>query len=591
MAFDIASAELMLPGVPFKPRPFITGWNRLEGRVRTDEFDRALRSEARDPLWFLARQWQFLELKADDAGSPVEARMAMRRTRLTQFSVRGGSSRAFPREIPLEAMVERESPPMDRLALVQVARAFDKALVRAGVSAADRKKALEGMRRAYPLDPSIIEGVSDEEALQLAALLDDELFDAASFLGDDDFETQIDTASGLGSTLRANARSAGAAAKSFWASLYLAPAKAQENAWTPSALEYQFSCATEPGPGQLVLTGDGYAHGRLDWFALDVAEDGETFGEERAEGAQPVEETLSFLPAAIRFAGMPSHRFWEMEDAKVELGDISATTTDIAKILLTEFILVYGNDWCLIPYEVEIGELCDALGLVVHDVFGDATLVRAADRGKDEEWRRWGMFGLETRKANDVTMPRLLVPPTTPRLMESPAIERVVFLRDEMANLVWAAERTVLSAAGIGVDGEQFAISKMPKPPADPLPADGASARYRLGTDSPPNWRPFIPVHTGNSIRSVSLQRARLPRGDPDPMGAILVGPGLAPAAYFINEEEVPRAGRIVTRSFQRVRWLDGRVMLWLGRRTMTGRGEGSSGLEFDVIEEIGQQY
>ena len=74
-------------------------------------------------------------------------------------------------------------------------------------------------------------------------------------------------------------------------------------------------------------------------------------------------------------------------------------------------------------------------------------------------------------------------------------------------------------------------------------------------------------------------------------MGAILVGPGLAPAAYFINEEEVPRAGRIVTRSFQRVRWLDGRVMLWLGRRTMTGRGEGSSGLEFDVIEEIGQQY
>ena len=33
-----------------------------------------------------------------------------------------------------------------------------------------------------------------------------------------------------------------------------------------------------------------------------------------------------------------------------------------------------------------------------------------------------------------------------------------MFLRDEMANLCWAAERTMPSAAGIGVDGEQFAL-------------------------------------------------------------------------------------------------------------------------------------
>ena len=112
---------------------------------------------------------------------------------------------------------------------------------------------------------------------------------------------------------------------------------------------------------------------------------------------QPVEEALSFLPAAIHVAGMPSHRFWEMEDAKVEFGAIDATTTDIAKILLAEFILAYGNDWCVIPYEIEVGELCDALGLVVRDVFGDSVLVRAADRGTDEDWRRWAMFGLETR--------------------------------------------------------------------------------------------------------------------------------------------------------------------------------------------------
>jgi len=85
-------------------------------------------------------------------------------------------------------------------------------------------------------------------------------------------------------------------------------------------------------------------------------------------------------------------------------------------------------------------------------------------------------------------------------------------------------------------------------------------------------------------LRSVRLQRARLPTGLPDPLGQIIAEPQ---PTYFINEEEIPRAGRIVVRTFQRTRWIDGRVVLWLGRRTMTGRGEGSSGLAFDTLEEI----
>ena len=54
--------------------------------------------------------------------------------------------------------------------------------------------------------------------------------------------------------------------------------------------------------------------------------------------------------------------------------------------------------------------------------------------------------------------------------------------------------------------------------------------------------------------------------------------------AYYLHEEEVPRAGVRVTQSFQRTRWRDGRVWLWLGVRKQTGRGEGSSGLAFDQI-------
>jgi hypothetical protein len=52
-------------------------------------------------------------------------------------------------------------------------------------------------------------------------------------------------------------------------------------------------------------------------------------------------------------------------------------------------------------------------------------------------------------------------------------------------------------------------------------------------------------------------------------------------------EEEVPREGVRVTRSYQFTRWIDGSSHLWVGRRKDVGRGEGSSGLRFDSLEAM----
>ena len=60
-----------------------------------------------------------------------------------------------------------------------------------------------------------------------------------------------------------------------------------------------------------------------------------------------------------------------------------------------------------------------------------------------------------------------------------------------------------------------------------------------------------------------------------------------AQPVYFINEEEVPRSGISVQRSYQRTRWLGGKTYLWIGRRKETGKGEGWSNLTFDQIEDI----
>ena len=49
----------------------MTTWNRLEGRPRTIELERALRAEVRDALWMLTKQWQMGEFRGSDAGSPI----------------------------------------------------------------------------------------------------------------------------------------------------------------------------------------------------------------------------------------------------------------------------------------------------------------------------------------------------------------------------------------------------------------------------------------------------------------------------------------------------------------------------------------
>jgi hypothetical protein len=166
-----------------------------------------------------------------------------------------------------------------------------------------------------------------------------------------------------------------------------------------------------------------------------------------------------------------------------------------------------------------------------------------------------------------------------------------------MANMVWAIESTLSNDLLGGRNGYEAALAlvdllKQLTPPLPPGPAlleTDALIRFVLATSVPENWIPFIPVHVEGSNREIQLQRAQMLRTlfDPptpiEPRG-VLLRYGLPSESYFVHEEEVPRAGAIITRRYQRVRWSNGETYLWLGRRKSTGRGEGSSGLQFDQI-------
>jgi hypothetical protein len=587
MPFNHAAAVDLLV-VPPRDRPVIKGWNRLEGRPRAEDFERALRAEVRDPLWFLTRQWQFGEFRGEDAGSPVEAHVLVNSLPFAHYTPGSGSAVPYEGDVPLEARVEGERIPADLITHIQVSRFFFAQI--SGVSNFAQIRALYLDPSAYRLTSAAVEGIFDDDMRHIFPLAAARTLDGAKLLAEIEsgaHETRVAGFAGLNASERAALVEAGRELLARFRHLYCAPLAPGEESWAPRYLEYRFACSTaaDGTAGGTRLVGDQFAQGHLDWFAFDIdaAQAGATPSTPEPRPIPAGEHGLSFVPAPVSFGGMPSHRYWELESGKTEFADIDVNTTDLAKLLLTEFALIYGNDWCVIPYVVPVGTLSEVAGLLVRDAFGEATLIRAAGRGRDASWQRWAVFTLSTNRADGQADQRLLLPPSLTNSMEGEAIERVVFLRDEMANLVWAVERIVPAASGGGIDA--YAVARAPaSSAAQPArhPTD-AQARYALGTDVPENWHPFLPVRVPGNLRSMQLQRARMPGAAREIRGRVLAGP----APYFINEEEVPRAGKVVIRAFQRARWTSGGTFVWLGRRVTTGRGEGSSGLAFDQVLDL----
>jgi hypothetical protein len=286
---------------------------------------------------------------------------------------------------------------------------------------------------------------------------------------------------------------------------------------------------------------------------------------------------------------MPSPRFWEMENRQINFGRLDAKTTDSLLLVFAELGLIYGNDWFVIPYSMNVNTLCEIKALVVTDVFGERTLIRAADEGEENNWQRWSMFNLSNKNELGSYNRQFFLPAALISTLESDPLEQVNYTRDEMTNMVWAVEEVIPDGTGKGINGYDAADKFGIEPP--PIAASTASIRYVLGTTVPENWIPFLPVHQAGSNQSIEFRRAAMPKlGVPPtdvvrPKGLLLTE---ISARYYVNEEEISSAGTLVRRSYQRARWYGGRTYIWIGRYRETGRGEASSELRFDQIEPLG---
>lgn len=648
-----------------------TFWTRVEPRPRTEHWDESLEGRVHDPLWLLARQYQLGELAAEDAGAPVVAALSVDESKVTHYAPNTQDPwKPLDSRCPLEALVEREATPLDLAMRVRLGFVFADAL--------DDPALIQRFRVSLPVGKRVVDVDGDlladsDAAAHIHAAVANSAIDGGQVL-ELAKKGPLSAWFKAGGTPPLNGRqehlTPAEATKidkavettHAWLEAFRdGPDAAGGTSWVADRLEYRFSLRSAAGH---ILEANEYSRGEIDWSAFRLAEAPRPTA---APAFPPSAATaLRSVPQPLRFAGMPTERFWGFEDAAVRFAEVDVDGTEMGKLLLTEFALVSSGDWFVVTLDLKRGALTRVTQLAVLDAFGQWVSIEPAHTpGK------WSAFGMSC-KSGEVQPNLLFVPPPRQLPQESAPLEEVQLGRDEEQNLALAAEETIQDKLGRPVRGRDVAAAEVAEhrgalreniqrlsdywrakgerviqaekalaaaqsadeqtamawqlatakdlqrkafgdvttavdryeqllggsrqdceglPPL-PVPSGGLLPRYRMYGLVSEHLIPFAPVKDGAEGRAqVKLQRCTFP--DPlrsegkelvriPPRGRILE-PERQP--FFLREEEVPRAGVRVMRTWKMARDVDGRAHLWIGRRKLPGRGELRSGIAFDVLK------
>lgn len=612
--------------------PTAVVWNRLEGRPRSDDLTRALAAEVRDPLWMLARQWQMGEFRAEDAGMPVQARLVADHARVDRLALGGAHPGAYPRGEALESMVERAPIEPELMTGVALGRRWLELLAAelpAGHPLPARMQA--ALAVAVPdADAATVEALAqttDPAEMELRrALAALRAVDGRPILrrvrqahraGQAASDALIEIEAAIDDDEKAAMNAAAGQFLDEWRADFDEPEPAQD-AWNPQRWEHRAALGVVGARGfRESLHADAYGGDHFDWYSVDLgaalpgADDVPV--PEPPAGVAPFRHrrVRALVPAQAQFAGMPDARYWSFEDRRVGFGIESASRTDLAKLVLAEFALAYGNDWYVLPYAAEADSLVRVQAVLVRDNFGVNTVVRPTTERQQARGLA-GRFALWTlsRHGNEPAPgaggeAALFLAPSLGRSQRGEPIDEVLVLRDEMANVVWAIETVTPAPGGGGRDARAAArrlhdavVSRV-SPALPPETPKQAELIYRMMSTVPEHWIPMVSVRREGQSSSDAFLQGAMPRVPPLPpsgdaaarMEQQLVLPrGGILSRNPVHEpnlvlaEELLRSGLLLQRRYQQARTPSGRTSTWLSRSKTLGRGEGGSGLTFDAV-------
>jgi hypothetical protein len=610
-------SDLTLTGAPTTAS--ITSWTRLEPQCSNADIGTSSSARIFDPLWMLTRQWQMGEFQAEDAGTPIQARVRATTASLcrrfsgelpksaTPAPAAVAAQPYDPLKTPLEVLVERR--PMrandagDARMLtfaVESGLHFLRMLELAGLSKPYRSAFITRLTLQPLAGPgsSLIDDASIRYMQSMVGRAPDgrELARLLRTIGA--AQLVAEPALNIAAADRPKAQQAATSWLAWYDSMCSEPGGTTDDAWNPPRLEYALSVGAKlsTNAGDEMTFSASEIDGPIDWSSFDVNNQALLTTAADQGFASTVEVTI---PAPVTFPGAPAPRFWEMEDARVAYGLVPVGPTDLAQLLMIEYASSYGNDWFIVPLSLPVGSVTRVESLVVTDTFGVRNLIRPIGDPNIAApffslWQPALRNTSSSFSAARVATNRFFLPPTLSRTIDSGPLEDVLFMRDEMANLAWAIERTVESPIEQPAQRYEAADAAPVDVPSDPAVAD--LARYLLSSQVPPNWIPLLPVQVPNpGFENTAGQiLSRLKRGavlQPDGSGKVhsAVGDVLRSiGGQLLYDEEVPREGARITRERRMARWTDGSTWLWTSFRNQVGTGEGSSQLKFDQVLEPG---
>jgi hypothetical protein len=497
---------------------------RIETRIPEADLDRGFRAEVADPAWFLGKQWQMGEHQGEDASSPVGVTATYRQVPIDPLL---GDPRMDPRKVPPEAIVESEPEdwwtPGRR---IQLGAAF-----------------------------AVAEGLPD---------VDDPATDTTMLLKGLPFP--YDRLNGQGydglALFKANPAHVVFAA---------APVKEPDDLWNPAELAYEAGF-TAGGVGLKLERHDG---GLIDWYAVDA--------KHPLPAGVGVAEKKRVIPTRMQYPGAPHPRWWQIENARVDIGGFPPDRGHFATMLLVDLLVSHSDDWFTFPLDTELGMLVQLDKVSVRDSFDENyNLLPPAN---------WSMFTVEG--LDDTT---LLLWPTVTSPLSGTILEEVVLGVDEDANLLWAVEMRAdgcdLPTEGLNtpvLGGNQAGIVDGSAPPAYRFhPAQGVHAY----------WHPYTADESGPRRRFVQGRMADLsanpPAMMPEPRVVLLrdvANYAENPAnqvepVHWVEPATVPTDGLRLRRKWMLVRETDGQPRLWMQRERMPLLAPPTSGLHFDSFEE-----
>jgi len=249
--------------------------------------------------------------------------------------------------------------------------------------------------------------------------------------------------------------------------------------------------------------------------------------------------------------------------------------------------LICSPDWMMFPMDLEVGALYRNLSIQVTDTFGDVHEIQTSIEQQGEPWQAFTIA--RKKQSMNAIAPQnqhlFFVPSTVATYVDSQPLEHVDFIRDEIANMAFGVEVSIMTRTGTSLNRRaQYERATRENDNQLPDQLSGGLA-YQLVSTVPPFFIPFVPVQEtadhpgivlrrGNFIDPVSNQRI-LPQSQ-------ILEPG---RPLTIAEEEVDRIGMAVDIQNQWTRGIHGESYLWRSRVRKRIRSKFVTGLEYDVVK------